>query len=277
MMGKRHTRQTEDEKVEAESGRWQLSAACCIERIPSLAPEAPQDAWYQDYVQMQEQFEEDYNRTYTFEEIKERMDQWHKSQRLSKKQAKRSGPKMAERKMRSVLGMEEIAEDDQEKDKKKSVKEKSSGLWVVPRQTQADLTNEVRAVNRALDRHLYLFLHSSNQGGRWDFPTIDWQEGETMRATAERAMEEYVGKGVHAVVQGNAPVGHLVERFDEAESQKTGLKGRKVFYYRAVYVNGQDILAPQDITDYAWLTREEIADRTTRHEAFPVLCKHMLW
>jgi len=60
---------------------------------------------------------------------------------------------------------------------------------------------------RALDQKLYLIV--KHQSGDWMFPHLPHQEGQTMRQTAEGAMEG-VALSEDCYVIGNPPSAHFV-------------------------------------------------------------------
>ncbi|GFR66542.1 39S ribosomal protein L46, mitochondrial [Elysia marginata] len=71
--------------------------------------------------------------------------------------------------------------------------------------TQADDSGDQQSLDRKLDSSLYLLV-KQNIAGRehWVLPQATWEEGETLRQTAERALSSVCGD-VRANVLGNAP------------------------------------------------------------------------
>lgn len=88
--------------------------------------------------------------------------------------------------------------------------------------TEADKSGDRTTLYRALTQRLFLIVRSADTD--WHFPTRRWQQQETLRATAERALR-LLGKRAELQVIGNAPIGHLQIPF---EAPTDGYVGRKV-------------------------------------------------
>lgn len=91
---------------------------------------------------------------------------------------------------------------------------------------------------RRLDQRLFMLVKPSTGGG-WAFPSAQHEEGETIRQTAERALESALdppGPKVHFM--GNGPAGHLQQQqlfFHRVQLIKGGieLRGRFADYVLA--------------------------------------------
>lgn len=58
----------------------------------------------------------------------------------------------------------------------------------------ADESNSRTSLNRKLDRNLMLLVkHKIGNQELWLLPQVEWQPGETLRSTAERAMATFLG------------------------------------------------------------------------------------
>jgi len=132
-----------------------------------------------------------------------------------------------------------------------------------PRETADDLANNRKSLNRALDTHLYLIVkknrNSGDGGYEWQFPQGGWEEGETIRATAERELKEETG--VSAYFLGNAPVGHIEYFMPQTAQERYKAEGAKVFFHRALYQSGNIRLnAKEGLIDYLWVTKKELKE-----------------
>jgi 8-oxo-dGTP pyrophosphatase MutT (NUDIX family) len=80
-------------------------------------------------------------------------------------------------------------------------------------ETPADREDNVRTMKRRLRDKLVLLVKSSDGGGAggWRFPSAEHRDGETIRATAERALREAIGERAPLFFIGNAPMAHLEE------------------------------------------------------------------
>jgi len=148
----------------------------------------------------------------------------------------------------------------------------------VSRETEADEKNDVRSVRRALHRPLHLIVQR-NIGGDlfWDLPTVVNKGEETMRETAERALESACGTGLNVSVLGNAPWAFYRLIYPRRIRDETGKRGEKVFIYKAFFDSGDVNLTSAQQTycnDYKWALREELCDSLhdkTRRALFEVL------
>ncbi|KXS95704.1 hypothetical protein AC578_10766 [Pseudocercospora eumusae] len=145
-----------------------------------------------------------------------------------------------------------------------------------PRITEADRKNDMKSLNRKLDRSLYLLVQDKE--GRWRFPQDRIYGRENMNQAAERILLQTAGVNMNTWVVGNHPVGHLVQQFREPQVTKilphklvtTASKefeqdehGEKVFFMKARIMAGQANLDSNElgVKDFAWLTKEEISEK----------------
>eukprot|EP00842_Homolaphlyctis_polyrhiza_P006297 jgi/Hompol1/6669/HPOL_000126-RA len=94
-------------------------------------------------------------------------------------------------------------------------------LKVAPRTTEADAKGDLKSLDRALQRTLYL-------------------------VAAEARLKESLGAAMETWFVGKAPVGHFKET------------NNTVFYMKAHIFSGKVVPSP-DIKDHAWMTKEEMA------------------
>ncbi|KNC47715.1 uncharacterized protein AMSG_03946 [Thecamonas trahens ATCC 50062] len=110
---------------------------------------------------------------------------------------------------------------------------------------------ELQTTARAVDASLYLLLRKDRDDHPWQFPQGGWEDGETMRQTAERELKEEVGDEAPVYFVSNA-----------------------LFFYRAWYLgdNGSDIVpnADEGLVGYAWATKAEVAALISP-DVFPVI------
>jgi len=125
---------------------------------------------------------------------------------------------------------------------------KAQDFVPAPRRTAADESNDIRSLDRALDRTLYLMLQ---EAGGWQFPTRELGEGDKLITAAAKAVED-TACTVSFIAQ--APIAHL-ERPD----------GAKVFIHLAELLptkkSAYDVSHLEERGDkFAWLTKEEVMD-----------------
>ncbi|KAI0013985.1 39S mitochondrial ribosomal protein L46-domain-containing protein [Xylariaceae sp. FL0662B] len=127
--------------------------------------------------------------------------------------------------------------------------------------TEADKTNDVRRLDRKLDRTLYLVVRRSD--GKWLFPTDDVHSDENLHETANRVLESAAGVDMNTWLVGRVPVAHFVRHpeFNEDGSRKQ--RGEKIFFLKGRIMAGQADLNDNKLglDDFNWLTKEELKDK----------------
>ncbi|NXF57802.1 RM46 protein, partial [Ciccaba nigrolineata] len=147
-----------------------------------------------------------------------------------------------------------MAQDLEEKWEQKLLRFKAA-----PRITDADKNNNRTSLNRRLDSNLMLLVKQKigNQE-LWLLPQVEWQPGETLRSTAERAMAAFLGDHIQAKILGNAPYGIYKYKFPRAIRTEDNV-GAKVFFFKAV-LQSSDLSQAELKEDYLWVTKDELGD-----------------
>eukprot|EP01006_Ploeotia_vitrea_P045562 TRINITY_DN66953_c6_g1_i2.p2 TRINITY_DN66953_c6_g1~~TRINITY_DN66953_c6_g1_i2.p2 ORF type:complete len:277 (+),score=161.89 TRINITY_DN66953_c6_g1_i2:220-1050(+) len=239
----------------AKQYEWRLSGALVVERLPTLTREK-----HEVEVAM--------------EEMQDRVAQ-----------------------MTHIIPPHELTEDLERKELEKmyaeqeGVESTEEEFVPAPRKTEDDESGNVHSTNRALDQSLYLLVKRAGRDGEyaWQFPQQTWLQGETMRETAERALEEVCGEDLSMHVLGNAPIGHveyeheprerevafvyegdaiddaaalaeMQEQQSEAEKNSAPYDATKVFFYHALYMVGDVQPNPDFADDYMWATRDQLRE-----------------
>ncbi|KAI9824506.1 MAG: hypothetical protein M1819_000861 [Sarea resinae] len=132
----------------------------------------------------------------------------------------------------------------------------------MPRVTEADKKNDLRSMDRMLQRSLYLLVKSKQ--GKWTFPNAQLIGKENLHQAAERILVQTGGVNMNTWVVGHAPIGHYNLRFPKpiASTAKPGVEehGAKTFFMKARIMAGQANLKENKfgLVDYKWLAKEEI-------------------
>ncbi|KAI9316382.1 39S mitochondrial ribosomal protein L46-domain-containing protein [Dichotomocladium elegans] len=121
--------------------------------------------------------------------------------------------------------------------------------------TKADEEKNIKSLDRALQRTLYLVVHKPDASPAWQFPQGQIDSSEYLHEAAERQLKEDCGSDMDVWFVGRQPVSH----FKEAASRDSGETGSKTFFMKARVYAGQ-VKPGKGVSDYAWLTREELAD-----------------
>ncbi|KAK4137131.1 hypothetical protein BT67DRAFT_438390 [Trichocladium antarcticum] len=131
------------------------------------------------------------------------------------------------------------------------------------RRTAADETGDVRRLDRAMDRTLYLVVRREVEGGEavWEFPAGQVPTEETLHKTARRVLEETAGVNMNTWFVGRVPVAHhMIKPVVAEDGASVVQRGEKIFFIKGRILAGQADLAgnKHGFTDFQWLTQEEL-------------------
>ncbi|CAM5087521.1 unnamed protein product [Natator depressus] len=221
--------------------RWRLVGALCLQRPPSitqaLSPEQEEMAQLAHQIEVEKSNFSD-----------------HEIRRLAEEEQLR--------KMKDNIQDEE-ADSGQAivlaQDLEDAWEQKFQRFKAGPRITDADKRNDRTSLNRKLDQNLMLLVKEKvgNQE-LWLLPQAEWQAGETLRSTAERALATLSGNCVQAKFLGNAPCGLYKYKFPRA-LRTEGSVGAKIFFFKALLQSG-DLLQAERREDYVWVSKGELGD-----------------
>ncbi|KAK4239629.1 39S mitochondrial ribosomal protein L46-domain-containing protein [Achaetomium macrosporum] len=133
----------------------------------------------------------------------------------------------------------------------------------MPRRTEADEKNDVRRLDRKLDRTLYLVVRKGEgEDAVWEFPGAIVPTQETLHETAARALAEAAGVNMNTWIVGRVPVAHHIVKPVFREDGKVAERGVKVFFLKGRIMAGQADLTGNKhrLTDFKWLTHEELKE-----------------
>ncbi|XP_018399033.1 PREDICTED: 39S ribosomal protein L46, mitochondrial [Cyphomyrmex costatus] len=120
--------------------------------------------------------------------------------------------------------------------------------------TKFDEQDVTSTLKRKLDKNLLLLIQQRiGNSHYWIPPQGIRKEGETMRQTAERVLQDACGTKIKVKFYGNAPIGFYKYKYPKKICEQ-GSYGAKIFYFLAKYIDG-------DITNdvkYQWLDNEEL-------------------
>ncbi|KAK2454185.1 39S ribosomal protein L46, mitochondrial [Trifolium repens] len=130
-----------------------------------------------------------------------------------------------------------------------------------PRITEADKNKDLRSLQRALDRRLYLLLYGNAYGAPdgkpvWHFPEKVYESEETMRKCAESALKSVIGDLSNTYFVGNAPMAHMVV---QPKEEQAGSKSFKKFFFKSQVIakNKFDI---GKCEEFVWVTKDELME-----------------
>jgi len=154
------------------------------------------------------------------------------------------------------------------------VYEEPKKIPLLPRVTEADVANDRHSLDRKIFDSLYLILKKRRKDYAWGFPAgpqID--RDRSMKGTARRELKELVSRECKFHILSNSPLGHLRYKYPEGFKEYPYI-GAKIFYYHALHMGGTVSVDPEEIEDYAWVTRDELKEYLPKN-LFD-LCNRML-
>lgn len=127
-----------------------------------------------------------------------------------------------------------------------------------PRTTDADAQNDTTSLFRKLDRTLYLVTKQPGQD--WRFPAFELRANEALHRAAVRGMLKLGGDNINAWVVSHTPAAVVRSEAGKVVSEASADTLRE-FFIKAHVTHGQFAPKPSKNIEFAWLTKEEIADR----------------
>ncbi|ESO89945.1 hypothetical protein LOTGIDRAFT_124295, partial [Lottia gigantea] len=219
---------------------WDLFGAVCLERRPIITKEMT------DYEKKMSDFLsklELENSLLSDHELRFRDDKLH---------AKRI--KLEELTVEELENPREMAVEAEDK-----WKTELEEFTFAPRRTVADEKDDRKSTERKLDEKLILIVKQRlGKTDVWALPHSQWLDGESMRQTANRALDSQCGDQIKSCFIGNAPCGFFKYKYPKKVVNES--IGRKVFFFKALYENGPVKLKEGDVSDYLWVTKSELSD-----------------
>ncbi|KAG0242253.1 39S mitochondrial ribosomal protein L46-domain-containing protein [Mortierella sp. GBAus27b] len=128
--------------------------------------------------------------------------------------------------------------------------------------TEADRKNDVRSLERALQRTLYLIVKKPRDQHAWQFPQGGVRAVENLQEAAGRELQEECGGNMELWYVGRVPIGHYIYSHPKGTKSESdvAIKGTKVFFMKAHIFAGQAQVDNKEIVDFAWVTKQEMKD-----------------
>lgn len=214
-------------------------AAVCLQRLPVISADC--SPIEQQFNQMLHQMEQEKSMLSDHE-----LRLLEDAERLSRKQAD------------DYDSDEEGERGDQEivlaQDLEDSWEQKMKGFQPAPR-VRADVDKDLTSPERCLADSLLLLAEQQVAGEKmWLLPQTQWQEGETLRQTAERALASLPAT-FKATFLGNAPCGVYKYKLPKAARTENSV-GTKVFFFKAILSDGAPPAAPK--APFLWVKKSEL-------------------
>ncbi|CAB4391827.1 unnamed protein product [Rhizophagus irregularis] len=164
-------------------------------------------------------------------------------------------------------------EEDINNDNKSLGDVEEEEIKIASRITQDDLNNNLKSLNRALHRTLYLIVKKPRDEHAWQFPQGGVNNRESLIQAAARELEEECGNKMDVWFVGRRPIGCYKythpKNFVREDDKDT--KGSMVFFMKAHIFAGQVHVDQKEIVDFAWVTKQEMKDFVTSNYYSAVL------
>eukprot|EP00064_Thunnus_orientalis_P000621 superscaffoldBa00000033_g622 len=226
--------------TERPSSPWSLTAAVCLQRLPVISADSSPIEQQVTTMMQQMELEKSLLADHELRLLED-------AERMSRKQAADydSDEEDDHRHQETVLAQ----------DLEDSWEQKLKSFQPAPR-VRGDVDKDLTSVERCLADSLVL-LSKQQVGGSemWLLPQTQWQEGETLRQTAERALASLQGASFKATFLGNAPCGVYKYKLPKAVRTE-GSIGTKVFFFKAVLSDSGPSAAPN--APFLWVRKSEL-------------------
>ncbi|CAL1710852.1 unnamed protein product [Somion occarium] len=130
-------------------------------------------------------------------------------------------------------------------------------VTTVPREHESDRNGDVKDLNRQGERNLHLLILGKNASGKhvWRFPQGGLEQDELLHEAAQRDLHAECGAKMDTWIVSRNPIG---------VHQPSPEEQLYVFFYKARILSGQVHPDGNNVTDFAWLTKQEIEPRVER-------------
>ncbi|XP_013871019.1 large ribosomal subunit protein mL46 [Austrofundulus limnaeus] len=225
--------------TEKASSPWALMAAVYLQRLPVVSADfSPLEQRFKDMLQQME--------------LEKSLLSDHEVRLLE------DADKMS-RKQAGDYDLDDDESDDEQdiilaQDLEDAWEQKFQNFQKAPR-VVADVDKDLTSVERCLADSLVLLAQQQMGGEKlWLLPQAPWQEGETLRQTAEKALAT-VTDGFKVTFLSNAPCGVYKYKLPRA-ARTESLVGSKVFFFKAILEDRT--LAKDPNAALLWLKKSEL-------------------
>ncbi|KAM9408598.1 large ribosomal subunit protein mL46 isoform 2-T2 [Pholidichthys leucotaenia] len=234
------SRTTAKSETEGERGGspWTLMAAVCLQRLPVISA---------DYNPMEQRFKDMLHQIELEKSVlsDHELRLLEEAERMSRKQAGDYDSDKEDDVDQEIL----LAQDMED-----TWEQKLKSFQPAPR-VRADVDKDLSSPERCLADSLVLLTEQQVGGEKmWLLPQTQWQEGETLRQTAERALAS-LPAGFKVTFLGNAPCGVYKYKLPKAIRTESCV-GTKVFFFKAILTDSPPPKPEKAL--FLWLKKNEL-------------------
>ncbi|XP_062868908.1 39S ribosomal protein L46, mitochondrial [Trichomycterus rosablanca] len=230
-------------KTESQPSPWALYSAVCLQRLPVISQErSPVEEKFMELMYQME-LERSLISDHELRLLED-------AERMSRKQEADYDSDDEE----GYGGQEIVTAQDLEDAWEQKFKQFQPAL-----RTNASDTTDVSSAERCLGDGLVLLVRQEVGSEKlWLMPQLPWEAGETLRQTAERALDASLpGADLKATFLGNAPCGFYKYRFPKTVRTESRI-GAKVFFFKAIVSGGAHLPLRKDSS--VWTRKDELQD-----------------
>ncbi|KAF8310206.1 hypothetical protein DL93DRAFT_2084794 [Clavulina sp. PMI_390] len=160
----------------------------------------------------------------------------------------------AEERLREQAAFGEGFDGEEGAERLEDVPSEEDDVTLLSRENEADRKGDVTSLDRKGERSLYLLVKP--KGGKdksWTFPM--WNAGleQPLHKNVQAGVIDSFGANMNTWIVSRQPIG-FVDQSDKKPS--------KTFFFKGRVLGGRPVLLSESsVSDLAWLTREEIAER----------------
>ncbi|XP_062327086.1 39S ribosomal protein L46, mitochondrial [Osmerus eperlanus] len=226
----------------ASASPWKLMGAVCLQRLPVTSQK--KNPIEDQFAELMQQLELERSMISRHE-----LRLHEEAERLSRKQADDYDSDEE-----ANYGAEEIVTAQDLED---SWEQKLKGFEPTPRDT-AGGEEDPRSMSGYLADSLVLLVEQTVGSDKlWLLPQLQWESGETLRHTAERALASLPECNFKATFLGNTPCGVYKYKLPKVAQTESNV-GTKVFFFKAILSDGS--LASATKGPFMWVKKSELQD-----------------
>jgi len=243
-----------NETKHLDNKQWKISAAVSVERLPTITP-----ALTEIEEKLQNLFQELENEQSLKSDHEMRI-----IEEIDLAQQKKAGIALPPEK---AMMLQRTASDDID-----YWTREAKGFVPASRKTKEDEINDLKSLNRALDKSLFLVIQDKENADSWTLPKMINSNGESLRETAEKALQTFCGENFKAQVIGNAPFIHYNLKYSPENRETYEVHGEKVFIFKAFFQEGSlpETTKSKQCEDFKWLKREELLETVENRLKIPL-------